>query len=257
MKVFGFIKQSSAAKFITADILEAFNRNGHEILFIDFDIAVKKFKRLPIEDRYKNTADLIIKIKAFNPDIIISYGIETFTTIFEELDSNLIISPFEIFNDKPHICFIFDFGSPFSEEQPNKLILEKVQRPNVYFYVWDQEAVRIMKNIGILNVSYFPMAVNEKKFYYNPVITREKNICFIGGPTKERVDILEGISELGLYIFGYEENIWKTSEKLRDKYFGQLLTQEAGREIYSQCKASINITRPHGFTSLNMRVMNQ
>nr|HPG29881.1 DUF3880 domain-containing protein [bacterium] len=254
MKVFAFIKQSSAAKFIITDIVEAFNRTGAEILFIDFDLFVKQNKNIRLKEKYDKIAEMIVRIKEFNPDMIICYGLEIFTCIFEDMDSNLKISLFDYFKIKPVCCFLFDFGEPFNDKSEEIVCLEKFQSHNVIYFVWDKEAIRIMNKCGIVNVFYFPMAVNEKYFFEDHSIQRNKSICFIGGPTKERIQTLESIVQYSPEIFGYGKEEWIKSVPLKEYYKYPVYTREELRTIYSQYLFSINITRPHGFSSLNMRV---
>lgn len=264
MRIFGFIKQSSAAKFILADILEAFIRTNNQVFFIDLDIFCIELKRLPtVEEKYFKLSGLLVKIKEFAPDIIVSYGLEIFSPLFIEIDELLNFNLFSCFKNIPILCFIFDFGYPFdsnineiefNNRDSKQTSWYEMQNFNIFYYVWDKNAISIMNNYGIINTDFFPMAVNEKKFFYNPNISRNKNICFVGGPTPERIDIMESISNYGLDIYGYDKTGWAKSDILKNRYMYPVIIQEQLCEIYNQYKFSINATRTHGFMSLNMRI---
>jgi len=261
MKIFGFIKQSSAAKFIITDILSAFQRAGCEILFIDFDIFINDQKKNNFnnENIIKNIAEKLADIKEFAPDIIITYGIEIFTKLFEELGEMFQFNLLQFFKDKPIVCFLFDFGEPFTNNinSIDKIpLIDEFQNYNVLYYVWDREAIKILNNCGIINTRFFPMAVNEQIFFIKNDITadRDKNICFIGGPTPERIATLEYVADLGLDIFGYDISVWNNSPKLGQCFRRPLRSQAEVNNAYNEYNFSINITRPHGYTSLNMRI---
>mgnify|MGYP003809573989 FL=1 len=101
---------------------------------------------------------------------------------------------------------------------------------------------------------HFPMAVNEKIFSEDMSVSRDKTICFVGGPTPERIETLETISSCNPDIYGYGKEEWMKSSLLKKNYKYPVFAQNDLCKLYSQYKFSVNITRPHGFTSLNMRV---
>lgn len=263
MKIFSFIVQSSAAKFIIIDITDAMQRLGHETNFFDFDTFFVKHQNLNDKDKYTKLGEIILQIRNFQPDIIFGYGLEYFSQMFTSFICDLQASLYDLLK-MPCLNLLFDFGEPFHpykkpETEDDIKIFKDLQNSDNLFFCWDKVAVDIMKKCGVLKTHFFPMAVNERNFYKfepdNKLIEQYgSDIIFIGGPTPERIAALETLAGLNLKIFGYDSEKWLANEKLKKCYSGQLNKQNIIRGAYNVSKISINVTREHGFASLNMRV---
>lgn len=261
MKVLFFIRQRSFAKYIMIDILNAIRDLGWEVKWKDLEEFVRLNKDLSEEKKHNAVAGLLSDIKKFNPDLIFSYGLEYFSSVFEELLPTLNL-PFHKIYDKPAVCFFFDFGYPFDTSEMDDVIREffsNLQRPNYRFFCWDKDALEIMREFGLTKSFYFPMAVNEKIFYkldkpYSSYKNYKSNILFVGGATPERIAHLEGLADLGLKVYGYDNQQWEANHYLKGCYCGPIKEIGPLRECYNATKISVNITRPHGSSSLNMRV---
>jgi hypothetical protein len=86
------------------------------------------------------------------------------------------------------------------------------------------------------------------------VQARRTNIVFVGGPTPERVTHLEAVADLGLSVYGYGEDEWKASPSLAPCCNPPIDERDALNACYNGARISVNVTRPHGSSSLNMRV---
>jgi hypothetical protein len=108
----------------------------------------------------------------------------------------------------------------------------------------------------VTNAFRFPMAVNEEMFYRTaPAAGVEAiPIVFVGGPSEQRIQHLEPLAGMGLHVFGYDPEGWHASSALAPCYVEEVLERDRLRGIYNRARISINITRPHGPASLNMRV---
>ena len=103
------------------------------------------------------------------------------------------------------------------------------------------------------------MGVNEETFKAIRLNEADRkkyscDFCFVGGPTPRRMQMLEVIRDKDLKIYGYEEIKWQSSPHLKPYYQYPVFSQDELVKIYNASIASINITREHGKSSLNMRV---
>jgi len=260
MRVFGFVMQESAAKFIMADIMYAFRHVTSEYAWIDLGTWEKKLLKLPHEKRRGEIDSLIAKIHDFNPDFIVSYGIEAFSPLFSEIIEDETRPFFSYIRPIPFLCFFFDFGLPFTDRVPAEKIplIHNMQGHQFFFLCWDKDAIKIMNDKGITKCIYFPMGVNQN-IYKRIEMDREElqeyqcDLCFIGGPTVERIKILEIIHNKNLRIYGYDEEQWCNSPLLKPHFCHTVFDQAELVRIYNGSLATVNITRAHGKSSLNMR----
>ena len=99
------------------------------------------------------------------------------------------------------------------------------------------------------------MAANEEMFHpCTPAKGDEIQVLFVGGPTPERISVLERIADQGLQIYGYDSRGWCQSSRLAGCYRGEVVARGELRGLYQRAKIALNVTRPHGVSSLNMRV---
>ncbi len=261
MRVFGFVRQKSAAKFIMADLMDAFRRLGWDYAWLDMEAWKRETVAFPPKRRREAMGALLLRIKDFSPDIIISYGLEAFHPVFADIVEGEEKPFFEFFPEAPFVCFFFDFGSPFTDARTAESIpfIRQMQGRQFLFLCWDKDAIAVMRSLGIAKTLFFPLGVNEATFKRVPLQStdREKygsDFCFIGGPTSMRIRLLEAIHDRHLKIFGYGRNQWLSRPLLKTHYQYPVLGRDELVKIYNASLSSINITREHGTSSLNMRV---
>lgn len=259
MRIFLFIRQPSFAKLIMADIAEAVRDLGWEILWMDLEHRVAVHRHRPFAEKERLVRDIVEEVRAFNPHLVFSYGIEYVCPVFEELDPALS-RPFHEILGLPAVFFLFDFGSPFLSRELDAeglRLFERWQSPDFLFFCWDREALSRMKAFGLLKSHYFPMAYNPGVFHRIENCGphgRRTNILFAGGPTPERILHLSAVCDLGLKIYGYGEEEWAQEPGLRACLHPPITDRALLNRAYNDTKIAVNITRPHGFSSLNMRV---
>jgi glycosyltransferase involved in cell wall biosynthesis len=261
MKIFSFIRQYSFAKYIMADILSAFRDLGCRVKWIDLEHVIREKKgQTQVEKEYL-PEEIRSDVAAFDPDVVFTYGLEYLSMVFKDLDPAFNQNLYELIG-RPAVHFFFDFGSPFDKTHPTEedaAFLKVSQSPDFLFLCWDQDALARMKAFGLTKAFFFPMAVNPNAFFKIKELSgalqaRRTNIVFAGGPTPERIAHLNAIADLGLSIYGYGEEEWKANPKLVHCWHAPILEREQLNEHYNAAKISVNITRPHGSSSLNMRV---
>lgn len=261
MKVFGFVRQKSAAKFIMADLMDAYKRLGWDYAWLDMEMWKRSVTDSSREKRRDAIETLLTRIREFKPDIIISYGLETFHPLFFDIIEGEETPFFTFFGNTPILCFLFDFGSPFTDHDSIESIpfIRQMQSEQFLFLCWDRDAMKIMQSKGITNCIYFPMGVNEEVFKTVAVDMADRkkyecDFCFVGGPTPKRIRVLESISNRHLKIFGYGEKQWQQRSLLAPRFQYPVFDREKLAKIYNASLTSINVTREHGKSSLNMRV---
>ncbi len=133
--------------------------------------------------------------------------------------------------------------------------LSALQDSGAFVFCWDQSALARMKEYGITRAAHFAMAVNPRLFRRDrdevasdPAIP----VLFVGGPDPSRNRHLAPLPDLGLRIFGYEPEGWDAG--LRTCHAGEVLERPMLRRAYNRARISVNVTRAHGRSSLNMRV---
>jgi hypothetical protein len=111
-----------------------------------------------------------------------------------------------------------------------------------------------LRGFGI-HATHFPMAVNHRIFTSDGADTGQRDvpIVFAGGPSPARTAVLREVADLGLHVYGYDRDGWAAAELLA-AHHPALMDRSEMAAMYRRSRLAINITRPHGPSSLNMRV---
>ena len=257
MKLLSFIRQRSFARFIMFDLADAARRLGWNVEWLDLEGRLLASVDQPTEDKKRIVDETIADIERFDPDLIFSYGLEYLEKVFQSYLSGLD-APFQEFVRRPAVFFLCDFGFPLSDcsELVCRPYVARLQSWNSLVMCWDHEVTGTLRQMGISRAKYFPLAVNGGMFHpgENRVPSGEIPVLFVGGPSEERKRMLEPIADLGLAIYGYDAAGWTKSAALRDCYQGEILDRDCLRATYQRAGICVNVTRPHGPASLNMRV---
>jgi hypothetical protein len=99
------------------------------------------------------------------------------------------------------------------------------------------------------------MAVNHRIFTSDDAETSERDlpIVFAGGPSPSRTAALRAVADLGLQVYGYDRDGW-ADPALVAAHNPALMGRSEMAATYRRARLAINVTRPHGPSSLNMRV---
>ena len=256
MKVLSFIAQRSYARFVAFDLAEAARSIGWTVLWSDVEALLTQHAGATGETGRREVARLLAELTAFDPHLVFSYGLEYLDRVFEPLIPGFG-ARFSECLPRPAVYFFFDLGAPFDGplEPLHSPVLQALQGPDSLVLCWDRDGVDLLRGSGVTSTAYFPMAVNPAVFY--PEDTgdgdRPDAAIFVGGPSEERLTLLEGVAHLGLAVYGYDAEDWRRSATLARCYRGELARRDDVRRAYSRTRIAINVTRPHGPTSLNMR----
>lgn len=127
------------------------------------------------------------------------------------------------------------------------------------FFVFDTFYIDDIKRKGAKKVKYLPLATNPNR-YKNISITEQDrsdygyDVCFVGLPFDNRVEIFESLRDYNLGVFGDE---WTKSFILKGKktppYYKGRASGAVVNKIYLSSKIVLNIHHPHSIEGLNTR----
>ncbi len=128
-----------------------------------------------------------------------------------------------------------------------------------HIFVFDSFYVDKIKQIGVKNVTYLPLATNPNRYKEIALTDQEKkqynyDICFIGVPFENRVEIFECLREYNLGVFG---DTWSKFFILKGKktptYYRGVASGVTLNKIYRSSKIVLNIHHPQSIEGLNTR----
>jgi hypothetical protein len=257
MKLLSFIRQRSFARYVMVDLTDAARTLGWEVMWLDLEGVLHAAADQSPDEKAQVVTETLADIERFNPRLVLSYGLEYLDRVFQAALPDVETRFHEVLK-RPAVYYLCDFGFPFDGDPTTEALdfIAPLQDWGSLLFCWDREATEAVKRAGVPKTFYLPMAVNERMFYPNVEIQAEAPIpaLFVGGPTAERISLLESVADLGLVIYGYDAPGWQASAQMRHSYQGEILERDPLRAVYQRAKVSINVTRAHGSSSLNMRV---
>jgi spore maturation protein CgeB len=239
------------------DLADAARRLDLTVKWVDLEGLLFVNANRSLTERRAVVDEALADIDEFAPDLVFSYGLEYLERVFDLFVPGMT-ARFQELVRRPAAYFFFDFGYPFDRNIDETTVeyIAALQGWKTIVFVWDESAKATLRAFGVTNSFPFPMAVNDRMFFKQGVRNGADSIpiVFVGGPTPERIQHLEPLTDLGLKVYGYDPDGWRSSVSLAPCYSGEVLERDRLRHIYSRARVSTNITRPHGPASFNMRV---
>ena len=163
----------------------------------------------------------------------------------------------------PIIAYVWDnpfysHSGPYPDEY-RKYNFEKGIHLYDYIFVFDPYYVEVIKKRGRMNTSYLPLATDPKKYKIIPITKEEErdfayDICFVGVPDPNRVEILDSLSKYKLGVFGDGWiKYFLRRGKLPPPYYKGKAIGEKVIKIYRSSKIALNIHYPEAKEGLNTR----
>ncbi|TGX98314.1 hypothetical protein E5357_09525 [Hominisplanchenecus murintestinalis] len=172
-----FIEWSSCGK---KDLVEAFIKEGHELIYPPFSIEGKTYQELPEIERQFSS---VVREEA--PDLV-------YTTNYYPAISNLCCK-----ENVRYISWLYD--SPY-----RRLFSESVLNPCNIIYVFDKQLYLECHNAGISTVRYMPLAANTERLDAIQTDGYTYDVSFVGSLYLENgsafVQVLNSVSD---YTKGY------------------------------------------------------
>ena len=128
-----------------------------------------------------------------------------------------------------------------------------------HIFVFDTFYIDEIKRQGAKEVKYLPLATNPDRYSEITVTDQDRcvynyDVCFIGMPCENRVEIFENLREYKLGVFGDQ---WDTYFMLKGMktppYYKGKATGETVNKIYLSSKIVLNIHHPQSIEGLNTR----
>ncbi|MCX5855327.1 MAG: glycosyltransferase [Deltaproteobacteria bacterium] len=263
----------SAPKYygIDTDIKDAFEALGFKTLLINHvpftileSVASKIGTKLPMLKPIFNPilkASLIKENKEFlsvvskeRPDLLfIIKGDFVFPATLEKIKEVLSC---------PVVGYVWD--EPFYTHNNNQDDYRKSNFKNCvlwydFIFVFDTFYIDEIKRQGAKNVRYLPLATNPNRYSEITVTDQDRHVyaydvCFIGLPFENRVEIFENLRNYKIGVFG---DHWAKYFMLKGMktpaYYKGKATGETVNKIYLSSKIVLNIHHPHSIEGLNTR----
>jgi spore maturation protein CgeB len=163
----------------------------------------------------------------------------------------------------PVVVYIWDdpfcsFAGLFSDDY-RKSNLEKGMHLYDFIFVYDTYYVEQIKTLGITNVEYLPLATDPNRYRKIEITNEDKklfgyDICFVGVPYPNRVEVIESLQHYNLGIFGdgWTKYFLEKGKKAPPYYRGKAIGEEVIK-IYLASKVALNIHDPEAQEGLNTR----
>lgn len=203
----------------------------------------------------KENKELINTIKKEKPDLIfIIKGDHLFPETLKKI-KNQTPCPIIIYIwDDPFYSYAGLFADDFRKSN-----FEKGMYLYDFIFVYDTYYVEQIKKRGITNVGYLPLAADPNR-YRKLIISEEDSkkfgydICFVGCPFPNRVEIFEKLKHYNLGVFGdgWSKYYYQKGQRAPSYYRGKA-TGEKVLKIYLSSKIVLNIHDPEAREGLNTR----
>jgi spore maturation protein CgeB len=127
------------------------------------------------------------------------------------------------------------------------------------FFVFDAFYIDEIKRQGAKKVKYLPLATNPNRYSEITVTDQDRcdydyDVCFIGMPFPNRVEMFESLRDYNLGVFGDHWTKYFILEgKITPSYYKGKASGETVNKIYLSSKIVLNIHHPHSIEGLNTR----
>jgi len=128
-----------------------------------------------------------------------------------------------------------------------------------HIFSHDPYHVREIKARGARNVSYLPLATDPGQYRDVEVSEEERleygfDVCFVGSPLPNRIEILDSLREFNLGVFGdgWDKWHWMRFKKVPGYYKGKAIGDKV-LKLYKSSKITLNIHGPEAKEGVNTR----
>lgn len=203
----------------------------------------------------RENEELINTIKKEKPDLIfIIKGDHIFPETLKKLRNEIPCPIIAYIWDDPFYSYAGFFADDF-----RKFNFEKGMSLYSYIFVYDTYYVEQIKKRGITHVGYLPLATDPNR--YRKLLVSEEDsqnlgydICFVGYPFPNRIEIFEKLKHYNLGVFGdgWTKYFLRKGKKPPSYYKGKASGEKA-LKIYLSSKIVLNIHDPETREGLNTR----
>jgi len=175
---------------------------------------------------------------------------QTLTTIKNELQIPIIAY---IWDDP-----FYSYAGLYADDY-RKTNLEKSLHLYDHIFVYDTYYVDEIKKRGTLHTSYLPLATDPIRYKDISISDEDRanlgyDVCFVGTPYPNRVEVLDSLSHYRLGVFGdgWEKYFYRRGKKVPSYYKGKAVGEKVIK-IYRSSKVVLNIHDPEAREGVNTR----
>jgi len=203
----------------------------------------------------KENKELINTIKKERPDLVfIIKGDHLFPETLKEIKKEISCPVIAYIWDDPFYSY-----AGFVSDDFRKSNFEKGMHLYDFIFVYDTYYVEQIKKRGITNVEYLPLAADPARYRKIEISEEDKNkygydICFVGVPYPNRIEVLENLKDYNLGVFGdgWTKYFLNKGQRIPSYYRGKA-TGDKVLKIYLSSKIVLNIHDPEAREGLNTR----
>jgi spore maturation protein CgeB len=256
---------------IDTSIAKAFEKNDCEAILVNYKVNASLSEKIvrkvmsysPVINRVlhpclkslllSENKKYIALAKTANPQFVfIVKGESVFPSTLQYLKRNLKIIPISYQWDDPF--FTGDTNNGIDDYRKNNFRLGMKYYGHIFAF--DSYYVHEIRNKGVDNVSYLPLATDEDLYSKTYLSNDEKkrygyDVCFVGMPFDNRIEIFNELREFNVGVFG---DLWdRCSGKVKGDYVKGPASGDKVLKIYSASKIVMNINHPQSIYGVNTR----
>ncbi|MBN1526085.1 MAG: glycosyltransferase [Candidatus Omnitrophica bacterium] len=228
-------------------------------------IALKAAKSVPLAEPLltpliksyldRDNEEYISLIRDAKPDLLFVIKGETiYPKTLEAIKNGMKIPCVAYVWDCPFYSFMGQFADKYRKNN-----FADCMRMYDHIFVHDPYYVREITARGISHVSYLPLATSPGQYKEIDISAEEQrelgyDICFVGSPLYNRVEVLDSLREFRLGVFGdgWDKWHWLRLKKTPDYYKGKAVGEKV-LKLYRSSKIVLNIHTPEGREGVNTR----
>ena len=205
---------------------------------------------LDIENR-----DFLNMIREEKPDLLfVIKGDHLFPDTLKAIKNELQIPIIAYIWDDP----FYSYAGLYADDY-RKSNFEKGMHLYDYIFVYDTHYVEEIKQRGRMNTAYLPLATDPKRYKVMSISEEDRrdfsyDICFVGVPYPNRVEVLDSLSQYKLGVFGdgWAKYFLRRGKKIPSYYRGKAIGEKVIK-IYRSSKIVLNIHDPEAREGVNTR----
>jgi spore maturation protein CgeB len=203
----------------------------------------------------KENNELINTIKKEKPDLLfIIKGDHLFPETLKKIRNEISCPIIAYIWDDPFYSYAGLFSDDFRKSN-----FEKGMHLYDFIFVYDTYYAEQIKKRGIINVEYLPLAADPKRYRKIEIGEEDSktfgyDICFVGVPHPNRIEILESLKHYNLGVFGdgWSKYFLQKGQRVPSYYRGKAIGEKV-LKIYLSSKIVLNIHDPEAREGLNTR----
>ncbi|MCU0641461.1 MAG: glycosyltransferase [Candidatus Margulisbacteria bacterium] len=254
-------------------IREAFEQAGFEAVLLNYGTKTTLQEKLarqlglklpllkpllnPILKYYlgKENRELLAAVRRERPDLIfIIKGDHLFPETLRKIKSATNVPVVSYIWDDP----FYSYAGIFADDYRRTNFAQGMPLYD-YIFVYDTYYVEQIRQKGIDRVSYLPLATDPQRYGQIKVSAAEKkefgyDLCFVGAPHPNRVEIMESLKQYDLGVFGdgWVKYFMDQGQKVPAYYKG-LAAGEKVLKLYLSSRIALNVHDPEAKEGLNTR----